>query len=296
MTTFTNQKLNGFREKNNLNIIQITLKVAPVVIFVGFLGTNVFLVSEDLDPVYLFLKYFPLYERIIELIIGLQPNSNIKMHWILYPSRITVTFLGCLLFWGGICLTTLALGTWIMLVQDMITYLIQIANGSVYSPNSKIPSTVTTEQFEISGYLIRLIIHRYKQTQIFVRAVNDLVKRTASVWMMCGNTLTIVLAFASIRYMHTMDFLYLVYMPVLSVLLNLGTYVLLGMIADLAAFPERLILECKRKVKERKNLRLIKSLYKFRLKFDQVNIRRSFITAYFKHCLDNIATLLLSTR
>lgn len=122
MTTSINQEWNLRQENNSFNIIRLTFKVAPLVIFVGFLGTNIFLVTEDLDPVYLFLKYFPLLERIIELIIGLQPHSNIKSHWIIYPARIFVTFLGWLLFWGCVCLATLALGTWIILVQDMMTY------------------------------------------------------------------------------------------------------------------------------------------------------------------------------
>ncbi len=298
MTSSVIREMNESDESGTLNIIHLAIKLAPLVIFVGFLGTNVFLVGEDLDPIYLFLKYFPLFEKIIEFVLGLPCNSGIRNHWLLFPGRISVTFLGCLVFWGIWTYILLASGAFITNVHDMMKYLIDIVTSRETIHMTSCHSRCFTQQStDSSGHvMMRVVIRRYKQTQVFVRELNNLVRKSLGVWLMCGNTLTIVLAFASIRYMHTMDFLFLIYMPVLSALLNLATYVFLGMVADLAMLPEKLIKECERKVKDKRNARVLLSLYRFRLKLDQVNIRRSFITAYFKNCLDNVSTFLLSTR
>lgn len=257
------------------------MKLAPFVIFIGFLGTNVFLVGEDLDPIYLFMKYFPLIEEIIRLAIGLHSDLQIRDHWLLYPSRVFVTLLGCILFWAIVALFVLAITALIIFVHDMMNYLIAVA-------------TLNGEQ-PIPWHLIKVIVKRYKETQIFVRNLNNLVRAYVGRWLMCINVLSISLSFASIRFLRTMDFLYIIYMPMLSLLMYLGTYIFLGIFAELALLPEQLIRECGKRVRSRRIMRVLHSLYKFRLKLDHVNIRRCFIPAYFKNCLDNITTLLLSS-
>lgn len=228
------------------------------------------------------MKFFPLFEQIIQFVLGLKSDVRIKEHWLLYPGRAILPFVGCLVFWVFLSLLCLGLLAIIIMVHDMMNYLIGIAVGS--------------REKLISFRRMRIIVQRYKEIQILVRKLNNFMREYAGRWLMCLNILSILLTYAAVRYCRTMEFLYIVYMPFSSLLLNVALYICLGLIAELALFPERVIRECGKRVRNRKNMRVLNSLYRFRLKLDYVNIHKSFITAYFKNCLDNTATLLLSTR
>lgn len=207
-------------------------------------------------------------------------------------------FVGCVQFWSFTPLAILAFGSMTSFVTDMLDYLISVAkgHGTVIRCHSSI--TLTEEPIQIQLYLIQVIIRRYLQLDIFVREINNLIKVHSTIWALTFCTLTVIVNFVSIKFICSSEsnFLYSVYMPTCAFLLNLTSYLNLGMIADLSLLPEQLIGECRKRVKFKGNMRLLNSLFKFGLRIHQIQVKRSFVAAYFKTCLDGTVTLLLSKK
>lgn len=181
-------------------------------------------------------------------------------------------------------------------VIDMVEYLISVSKGHGTVIRCHPSMTRSQEPIQIQLYLIRVIIRRYLQLQIFVQEMNNLIKFHSTVWIITFVVMTVTVNYASVKstVSSSTEILYIVYMPMCACLLNLTTYLNLGMIVDLALLPENLIAECRHRIKFRRNKRLLDSLFKFRLKVGKVNVKRSFVTVYFKTCLDGTVTLLLA--
>lgn len=295
--SFTAYHLWNESTDNHKGFIQLAIKLAPITIAIGFLGTNKFLLQENLDPVYLLLKFYPPLETFIQSRFQVSPEIYNRDIFLLLPLRFGVTFAGCLIFWALISGLTLGLGAMMMLVHDMMQYLLEISMGKYLTPMTCHASiTATKEDCDIFLNLDTVIIRRYKETQIFVRLLNNLAKEYTYVLLMITNLLGIVITFAAIQYASSIDFIFTVYMPMLSILLNISVYIILGMMCAMGELSKRLVLQCRRRIRTKKNERRLNSLYLFHLKVDQINVTRSFITGYFKHCTDNVVTLLLSAK
>lgn len=266
-------------------VIRILSYFGPIVIVIGFIGTNKFLNGADLDPLYLILKHFPLFNDIIQYLASrLIPIDGLvidKDHWLLVPARYFFTMAGCTLFWGLAGFTILGAGSIMGFINEILKCLIWSIGVNVH---------------ETKTYSNYKFFHEYKKLCILVNEINNLIMFSISLLMIAIGALMMTVNFTSLRFMNTLTFLYTVYFPALAILQTAVMYILLGMIAEIAHFAEEFKLVFWKRIHFKGEQRMLKSLYLFRLKLNQVNIRRRFVTEYFKNCLDNTMAFLIYSK
>lgn len=274
---------------DNHFFIHVVTRFVQVAVIITCFGCNTFMISSNLDPCFLFFNYFPELGTLLTHMLGFRPNA-----YILILCRVLPITLGCVVVWAMFAVVILAFGSLTVFVHDMMLYLIGVVKGSGLVIKCHPSSTYSQEPIQIPLYLVKLIIKHYKHMQIYVRELNNVMHTYAGLWVLTIAIITVIWNYGTIYYISTISFMFTLFLPCIDLMLNLAPYILLGMVADLGAYPEILVRECKSRVRNKQNVRLLNSLYLFRVKVDQIRVRRDFIAVFFKFVTDNTVTLLLS--
>lgn len=156
-------------ENNRFVVTKLIIRIIEVGLVFTYIGMNTAIVTEKLDPVYLYMKHCFVLDDLAQYILGINRD-----HYFIYLFRLGVTSIGGLIFCTLIAVLLLALATLVILVNESMQYLINVAIMS---------TTRAYTRNEMPIRQAKLILRRYKHLQIYVRELNNLMHSHAGIWV-----------------------------------------------------------------------------------------------------------------